>query len=60
MVRHDMQKAKERVSSEQIRLSLGLLTPEEKAAEAKRLAEKRAQEAKEATKGRSLFDGEAQ
>ena len=46
MVRHDMQKANERVRSEQIRLKLGLLTPEEKAAEAKRQAEKEARQAK--------------
>lgn len=59
MVRHDMQKANERVRSEQIRLSLGLLTPQEKEAEAKRLAEQQAREAKEATRGTSLFDGEA-
>lgn len=58
MVRHDMQKAKESLKSEQIRLSLGLLTPEEKAAEAKRQAEKADREARESAKGRSLFSDE--
>jgi len=58
MVRHDMQKAKEQLKSEQIRLSLGLLTPAEKDAEAKRQAEKADREAKESTKGRSLFSDE--
>jgi hypothetical protein len=56
MVRHDMQAANQRVRSEQIRLRLGLLTPAEREAEAKRAAEKAASEAKQATKGTSLFD----
>ena len=56
MVRHDMQKANEHVRSEQIRLTLGLLTPAEQAAEAKRKEEKEQTQAKEATKGKSLFD----
>lgn len=56
MVRHDMQKANEHVRSEQIRLTLGLLTPTERAAEAKRKEEEERKQAKEATKGNSLFD----
>lgn len=56
MVRHDMQKAKESLKSEQIRLSLGLLTPSEKEAEAKRARDKAEREAKEAAKGKSLFE----
>ena len=56
MVRHDMQKANERVRSEQIRLTLGLMTPAEQAAEAKRKKEEEQKQAKEATKGISLFD----
>lgn len=56
MVRHDMQAAKAKLSSEQIRLSLGLLTPAEQEAEAKRHAEKAQEQAKAATKGTSLFD----
>jgi hypothetical protein len=56
MVRHDMQKTKERVRSEQIRLTLGLLTPAERAAEEERKEEEERKQAKEATKGNSLFD----
>lgn len=56
MVRHDMQKAKERQTSEQIRLGLGLLTPAEREAEAKRQAEKAEKQAREATRGRALFE----
>ena len=58
MVRHDMQSANQHVRSEQIRLSLGLLTPAEREAEAKRAAAKVADAAKQATKGISLFDQE--
>lgn len=56
MVRHDMQSANERVRSEQIRLTLGLLTPAERAAEEKRTQEDVAKKTKEATKGHPLFD----
>ena len=56
MVRHDMQAANAHVRSEQIRLSLGLLTPAEREAEARRAAEKAEEAAKQATKGPSLFD----
>lgn len=45
-----------RASSEQIRTSLGLLTPAEREAQARREAREAQQQAKEATKGRSLFD----
>lgn len=55
MVRHDMQKAKERLTSEQIRLGLGLLTPAERESEARRQAEQAEKQAREATKGPSLF-----
>lgn len=58
MVRHDMQKAKEYLTSERIRLSLGLLTPAEKESEARRQADKAQKQAKSATKGTSLFDQE--
>lgn len=56
MVRHDMQAAKAKLSSEQIRLGLGLLTPAEREAEAKRQAEKAREQARAATQGTSLFD----
>ena len=56
MVRHDMQKANEHVRSEQIRLTLGLLTPAEQAAVTKRKEEEDRKQAKEDTKGNSLFD----
>ena len=44
-------------SSEQIRLSLGLLTSAEREALARREALEAQQQAREATKGPSLFDG---
>ena len=58
MVRHDMQAANAHVRSEQIRLSLGLLTPAEREAEAKRATKRAEDEAKQAAKGVSLFEQE--
>jgi hypothetical protein len=55
MVRHDMQKEKQRFSSEQIRLSLGILTPAEQLAQQKAEDERSARKAKEAAKGQPLF-----
>ena len=58
MVRHDMQAAKAKVSSESIRLSLGILTPAEIAAAKKAQDEKAAKAAKKAALGAPLmFDG---
>lgn len=55
MVRHDMQAANQKVRSEQIRLSLGLLTPAEREAKAKAEVEKKEKEAKQAAMGTPLF-----
>lgn len=55
MVRHDMQAANQHVRSEQIRLSLGLLTPAEREAQAKAEAEATAKKAKDQAKGTPLF-----
>ena len=56
MVRHDMQAAKAKLTSEQIRLSLGLLTPSDREAQEKREAEKADRQAKDAAKGMPLFE----
>jgi hypothetical protein len=56
MVRHDMQAAKAKLTSERIRLSLGLLTPSEREAQEKREAEKADRQAKDAAKGMPLFE----
>ena len=55
MVRHDMQAAKARLTSERIRLDLGLLTPKEREELAKREAEKAEKEAKKAALGTPLL-----
>ncbi|MBI1751866.1 MAG: hypothetical protein HY014_05395 [Acidobacteria bacterium] len=46
-------------TSEQIRWALGLFTPSEQEAQARRETENAQRQAKEATKGRPLFDLEA-
>jgi hypothetical protein len=56
MVRHDMQAAKAKLTSEQIRIGLGLLTPAEREAQEKRDAEKADRQAKDAAKGMPLFE----
>jgi|GEM_PF-6811388 len=59
MVRGDMHLAKQHLTSERIRLGLGLLTPAEREALAKKEADLAAQQAKVAAKGTPLlFDEE--
>lgn len=63
MVRHDARASRERMQSERIRIGLGLLTPEERSARARK-EEAKAQEASrkqalETAKGSSLFEDEA-
>ncbi len=60
MVSHDMQAANANVRSKQIRLSLGLLIPAERAAEAKRAAEKASEAAKQATRGKKYIPSHAE
>lgn len=58
MVRHDMQAEKSRLTSDQIRLSLGIEYPKEKAAREKAEAERAAKKAKAQTQGIPLgFNG---
>jgi hypothetical protein len=56
MVHHDMQAEKSRLVSERIRLSLGLLTPAEKASQEKAEVEREAKAKKQAAKGLNLFE----
>jgi hypothetical protein len=59
MVRHDMAAAKAKLTSEQIRIAQGLLTPAERAAKAKAEAEKAERTAKEQANGVPLFGGQS-
>jgi hypothetical protein len=54
-LRHDAAQCRQAASSESIRLSLGILTPAEKAEQEKRDEDKQLAAAKLATKGNSLF-----
>ena len=58
-LRHDARICRQNVKSERIRLTLGLLTPEETQAAKDKAELQRLAKAKAATKGQDLFGGEA-
>ena len=55
-MRHDAKQARGKAESERIRLGLGLLTPEERAAQAAAETDRQHAQAREAAKGNPLFE----